>query len=728
MVSMSVSSLRNNPAPRQRRSLSPPTVGTAATANNKNNNGGGAFSFIVGNTPAEMKSKKHMTIVRKAAMRSFLEHDKKTDKKHSRIQFRNEDSKASRPSTENHDEPLDDSVHEEWIGLNRAENKGYRKQSKASWSTISQRSQEISILETQTSSVHVLEPPPIVVPSRTDDQGRKLPYDRRETPLFVSFGEGIDPFGTMFQSRYKLVSVERMKFLCARFFGTRAMGQYWIPTVLSSPHTFLSTLSVASSHLDAILERDTESIETLSLRQEIMHLIDQNIVHPNKQVDDLNITALIQLIASEVIGREEGALRFHEKGIEAMITQRGGLNDLGVSGYLASTISWILLESAILREDRPRTMYSDYCTSRSTRKYPPIATIPESPIYRPRPQFETLKKSKCCTQESLALLNDVQTMMELFLCPTKAYRRDSRNLLSLYKDITTKYRPISELRGPNDRTKNDFKYEAIRIAAVLQATAIMRRVPLSKALSHAAATVSKQLSSLYTFPATSQSNDFPASPTSPTNIRHESMTNLTTSPSYAASLISSQPPSSYFDASRSSVSSVVTSHPSISSSISHPSFSSISTSHSSISSITASRPSIYPVNSRPHQSVVAPSPFDYNPFYQFTSTPTPDEPTALLIDLKVVLESSNMSECWQDMAGVLLWIALTVGAASHENESKVLKKWYSALSMRASVLLCFEHPEAVHATMLKMGQVVEALSEADASEGEAPEKKRRTAK
>ncbi|KAJ4343133.1 hypothetical protein N0V95_006748 [Ascochyta clinopodiicola] len=664
------------------------------------------------------------TIVRKAAMRSFLNQDKKTDTKPLRIQFMTERLNPPQSSIGGQNDSTIDFASEKQYGSNQAKNRDHGNQSRNSWVVKLQRSQATPRSDTQMPLVSVLEPPPIVTPPRADDQGSKLPYERKETPLFVSFGEGVDPFGAMFQSKYKLVSVERMKFLCARFFGTRAMGQHWIPTVLSAPHTFLSTLSVASSHLDAILERDTESIETLSLRQEIMHLIDQNIVHPGKQVDDLNITALIQLIASEVIGREHGALRFHEKGIEAMVVQRGGLNDLGVSGYLASTISWILLESAILREERPRTMYSDYCTARSSRRHSVTATIPESPIYRPRPQFETLKKSKCYTKNSLALLNDIHEMIELFLCPKKVSRRDSRNLLGFYKDITTRYLPISELRGPNDRTKDDFKYEAIRIAAILQATAIVRRVPLSKALPHAAATVSTQLSSLYTRAAASQLNDFPTSPTSPMNTRHDSMSRLTPSPSYAASLVASQSSGSYFDVPRSSVSSV-TSHPSASSSISRPSLSSIATSQSSISSTTASPPSTYPIRSRQHQSIATPSPFDYNPFYQVTSTPTPDASSTLLTDLKVVLESSNMSECWQDMAGVLLWIALTVGAASHENESRVLKKWYSALSMRASVLLCFEHPEAIHATMLKMGQVVEALREPDAAESEAPGKKRK---
>lgn len=580
-------------------------------------------------------------------------------------------------------------------------------------STPSHPPQYTSTLEIQTSSGHSslegLFETALIIGPRGSDEGRPIPYIREACPLFHSFGEGVDPFRTMFQSSYPRVSVERLKFLCARFFGTLAMGKHWVPTVLGSPHTFLSTLCIASAHLDSILERDVESVETSSLRQEIIHLVGQNLAQPGQGISDLNIISLIQLIASEVIGREEFSLRVNEAGLEQMIILRGGLDQLGVSGYLASTCSWVLLESAILREERPNQMYVDYCAAHLTKSQSIDAILPESPLYHPWTQFETLKKSRYCSQQSLALLDDIQAMMELFLHPQKASRRGSKTLLNYYTDITTKYRPISELRGPNERTKNDFKYEAIRITAILQATAIMRRLPLSQSLSYAATTLSTQVSSLYRFKDRAQSTDLPTSPTSPLNMRHDSMTGATTSPSYAASLASS-----YFDDVRSSVSSNTSSHPSISSSFSHPSFSSISTTTTTSCS---TPPSTSPYRGSRHQSN-PPVSFTTNPFTQHTPQPHSTTATSLLTDLKVVLESSNLSEAWQDMAGVLLWIALTLGAASHKAGNRVLEKWYSALAVRASILLSFQHPEAVHATVLEMGRVVEALGERREGEGQ----------
>jgi hypothetical protein len=81
------------------------------------------------------------------------------------------------------------------------------------------------------------------------------------------------------------------------------------------------------------------------------------------------------------------------------------------------------------------------------------------------------------------------------------------------------------------------------------------------------------------------------------------------------------------------------------------------------------------------------------------------------------------------MAGVLLWIGLVVGAATNKSDSKIHKKYFSALTMRAGVMLCFEHPEAINSTMIRMCEVVEALSSQKSPTPSADEgkgKKRKT--
>jgi hypothetical protein len=528
-------------------------------------------------------------------------------------------------------------------------------------------------------------------------KGVPIPYDTYTPPPFVSIGKSLDPFRTMFQSSHPGVSVEELKFHCSRYFGTRALGKYWIPTALSYPHTFLGTLCLATAYHDVIHERSLESVQTIALRQEVIHLVGQNMLNPEARVSDHNIMAIIQLIISEVIGREESALGWHENGIENMILQRGGLDKLGVNGRLASAISWVSLATSVLREEQPRTMYAEYCAAHSTKQYRPTATLPESPICCPRASWRTITKSARCTTKARDLLSDIRMMIDFFLHETRSSRRNSQTLLGVYEKIINpaEYPPISEIRKSRPLTQHDYKYEAIRIASIIQAAAIVRRIPLSRALQHAVEV--NNSSAFYTTSTAMVSSESLVSPRDET-----SATGHSTSPSFSTYATSpSMPQQSYFQAagSRSSISSIHAPRPSFSSTSS------------------AARPSISSIHSNSSDHVYFPAP----------PASAPNKVTTLLRDLRTTIESSNISACWSDMAGVLLWIGLVVGAASKESESKIHKKYFSALTMRAGVMLCFEHPEAINSTMVRMSEVVEALGAetGSASNDEGKGKKRR---
>ncbi|KAF2471954.1 uncharacterized protein BDR25DRAFT_284279 [Lindgomyces ingoldianus] len=354
------------------------------------------FTFITGSKPDDFKDKVVMTTVRKRAMGSYLEKEKKSRPSVQRTRLNSEDSTSNA---------------------------------------------NLQLMPTSKAQITRLPPSiDVVLPSAPMVEGMRpgrLMYDKNpvaafQSPVFQVFpsiGKPLDPFKTMHQPQHPGVSVEELKFHCSRFFGTRAMGRHWIPTLVKSPHAFLSTLCIASAHHDAISSRSAESFQTLALRQEVIHLIGRNILDREQCVSDFNIIALTQLICSEIIAGEKGALGYHEGGIEKMVNLRGGLRQLG-------------------------------------------------------------------------------------------------NLSNLF---------------------------------------------------------------------------FPPAP-----------------------------------------------------------------------------------------------------------TPNPAGPSALLISLKTAIDSSDLSDCWSDMAGVLLWIGLVAGATSHKSD-KVVKKWFSALAVRCSIVLCFEHPEAVHCTLLKMGEVIEGV-------------------
>ncbi|KAH7086228.1 hypothetical protein FB567DRAFT_471660 [Paraphoma chrysanthemicola] len=449
--------------------------------------------------------------------------------------------------------------------------------------------------------------------------GIPTPYDAYIPAPFVSIGTSLDPFKTMFHSSHPGLSIEQLKFHFNRYFGTQGLMKYWIPTALSYPYTFLGTLCLATAFHDVIHDQPLESVQTIALRQEVIHLVGRNMLDPKASVSDHNIMAIIQLIISEVIGREESGLKWHEDGIQKMILQRGGLDKLGLSGRLASTISWVSLANSVLHEQQPRSMYAEYCASNSTRAYQPTATLPESPICCVRAEWVTIPRSKSCTPEARALLRDVKTIIDLFLDEPILSQDNSQAIIGLYDKIINlaEYPPISEIRKTRVLTEHDYKYEAIRITSVLQAVAIIQRVPLSGALSRVA------------------------------NTQKQAM----------------------FDDSLSA----------------------------DISSATG--PSISSTNSAYSDHFYFPPP-----------APVLNGSTALLSHLKATIEESNISSCWSDIAGVLLWVCMVAGAASRQSESKICKKYFSALTMRLGVILCFEHAEAINKTMVKMSEVIEALS------------------
>ncbi|KAF2204620.1 hypothetical protein GQ43DRAFT_364220 [Delitschia confertaspora ATCC 74209] len=321
-------------------------------------------------------------------------------------------------------------------------------------------------------------PPPLLSPMRPG----KLPFDGTHYGPFKSIGKPFDPFRTIPQVPYVQVSVEEMKHHCSQVFGTRAMGLHWIPTLIKSPHAFLSTLCIASAHMDAINNRSRDSIQTIALQQEVIHKISQHFVNPSSQVDDFNIIAVTQLICSEIITGNDTVLKYHEPGVEKMVLLRGGLDKLGVNGRLASTLTWVSLESAILRESKPRNMYLDYATDHPCRPYPNTATIPESPLWCPRSDFETIKRSPRSTQQMVDMLKDVRQMTKVFLEEDKftSEKQRDQQLRSLYRKITFPS-TLPEVDTTTVRTPREWAYEVCRVAAVIQATAMVKRVPLSEA-------------------------------------------------------------------------------------------------------------------------------------------------------------------------------------------------------------------------------------------------------
>lgn len=541
---------------------------------------------------------------------------------------------------------------------------------------------------------------PIVQPSGKGP----LPYDNIRPPLFESIGKSLDPFGTMFQARHPLVSVEHLKLDCSKYFGTKSLGKYWIPTALDHPHTFLGTLCLATAYNDVLQELTHESVQTVALRQEVIHLVGRKLQSQSESIAHHNFMAVIQLIISEIIGREEFGLNYHLNGIEKMISLKGGLNQIKeLDGRLANSITWICIANSILHEKTPSRIYLDHATANSKHQYPQTATIPESPLYLPYPRlsFQTLQNIPACAGKTLELLNEVRSIIDMSLHQTKQARRNSDSIMNIYRRITNfqAFPPISQLG--HEPTEVDNRYEAIRIAAVIQATAIAYSMPLSKAIYEVAAQHPRTWPSLNTQASAARYSE--PSVSSNNLRRYSQAVDTATSPIPSLNDVSPSWQMPNYSAEGSHRSSVPGTHRSSqSSSVTRPSIS------TAVSSESFSRPSISSAQS-------ASSDFNFFPPREITLTNT----DLLLQDIREAISKSNMSQCWDGMAGVLLWIGLVVGAATKgvtkEIEKRVLRRFFSAITMRSGIILCFEHPEAINATVLRMNEIIEMLDDKQVS-------------
>lgn len=174
-------------------------------------------------------------------------------------------------------------------------------------------------------------------------------------------GAQLNPFDTWPIFNDPSVDVPRLKWSCkflagvvlaesltiaigSTRFGSYGMAQYWVPTLLKARHAFLSTICISSAH-DDIMQRSAqppdqrplhESFERMQIRQEVTGMINQSMSDPQMQTTDTTMVAVLHLLNAEIMGCDDSVMRVHQSGLHAMVRQRGGLNNLGGNGQLAS--------------------------------------------------------------------------------------------------------------------------------------------------------------------------------------------------------------------------------------------------------------------------------------------------------------------------------------------------------------------------------------------------------
>ena len=123
------------------------------------------------------------------------------------------------------------------------------------------------------------------------------------------------------------------------FFGTEELGKFWVPTILQARHSFLSCMCLGASHHDIVRGFQQDSALTVALKIEVIREINENLVGPPDEVNDLTLIAILHVLAAEIVNGDRNALKAHINGLQIIVQERGGLEELGLNGLVASILS-----------------------------------------------------------------------------------------------------------------------------------------------------------------------------------------------------------------------------------------------------------------------------------------------------------------------------------------------------------------------------------------------------
>ncbi|KAK5154068.1 hypothetical protein LTR04_006075 [Oleoguttula sp. CCFEE 6159] len=177
---------------------------------------------------------------------------------------------------------------------------------------------------------------------KSHDWSEPSPYDaglRSPCTLLNFLSAQLEPFLTIPQhSKGPIKTVEEMKYYCKQSFGSKGIRRHWLPALMESPHAFMSSLCVSSTHHDVMTDCIGDSQETTRVQADALRLIHESLDDPLKQASDVTIIAVLQYLSIVTIKSPE-QLSCHVKGIKKMVDIRGGLGELGINGELAAILT-----------------------------------------------------------------------------------------------------------------------------------------------------------------------------------------------------------------------------------------------------------------------------------------------------------------------------------------------------------------------------------------------------
>lgn len=122
----------------------------------------------------------------------------------------------------------------------------------------------------------------------------------------------------------------------------------WFPLVTSDNAPFQVVMLLAAANYAQVHNVAGLRCDLLRMKQEAIAAIDHALRLERTRVSDGAIGAVAKMASFEAMHGDVASYRMHMAGLVRMLSERGGLDTLGLGGLLRRIIVWIDLNSAFL--------------------------------------------------------------------------------------------------------------------------------------------------------------------------------------------------------------------------------------------------------------------------------------------------------------------------------------------------------------------------------------------
>jgi hypothetical protein len=148
-------------------------------------------------------------------------------------------------------------------------------------------------------------------------------------------GWNVDPFTKMPKFADCRVNTTEIYHHCLKVLGRVGKSPEWVSRIVEDRMGFLSSLAIASAHLDMLRESETESAVTLAVKYEILQMLRDSTMARHKKTSDLTFMAITQFLSCEALYGSRDVVLTHIRGLETIANLRGGIKHVGWSDEIA---------------------------------------------------------------------------------------------------------------------------------------------------------------------------------------------------------------------------------------------------------------------------------------------------------------------------------------------------------------------------------------------------------